>query len=133
MLNPSNWKVAVRRTAAFVDRWHWVLLIAAAPFLLFPTPGRSLALLLIPAIWAAAWLTNGEPVPRTPLNAVVLLLSLMVLVSLYATYSLAVSLPKIAGIVLGFGVFYGVTRVGQHPRGWWWSLIIFAGLGAGIA
>ena len=62
-----------------------------------------------------------------------LLLTLMVLVSLYATYDIAVSLPKIAGMVLGIGAFYAVARLGDRVTGWWWSLAAFLGAGVGIA
>jgi putative inorganic carbon (HCO3(-)) transporter len=57
----------------------------------------------------------------------------MVLVSLYATYDIAVSLPKIAGMVLGIGAFYVVARAGDRVTGWWWSLAAFLGAGVGIA
>ncbi len=43
-----------------------------------------------------------------------MLLTLTVLVSLYATYDIAVSLPKIAGMVLGIGAFYAVARAGDR-------------------
>jgi len=41
-------KVAVRWATAFIDRWHWAALILAAPFMLFPSPARSPALLVVP-------------------------------------------------------------------------------------
>jgi len=62
-----------------------------------------------------------------------LLLGLMVLVSLYATYDVAVSLPKVAGIVLGLGVFFSVARAGLHPGGWWLGFTLFLVLGSGVA
>lgn len=52
----------------------------------------------------AAWLVTGQPFVRTPINGALPLL-IMVLVSLYATYDVAVSLPRIAGLVLGVGIF----------------------------
>jgi len=42
--------------------------------------------------------------PPCPLDGAVPLLALMVLVSLYATYDIAVSLPKVAGLVYDFPV-----------------------------
>ncbi len=128
-----NLQTAVRRAAVFLDRWHWALLALAAPFLLFPAPGRSLALLVVPGLWVVAWLAGREPLPRTPFNGALLLLSLAVLVSLYATYDIAVSLPKVAGMVLGLGVFYAVVRVGQRPRGWWLCGLVFVTAGVGVA
>ena len=128
-----NLQTAVRRAAVFLDRWHWVWLILAAPFLLFPSPSRTPALLVVPGLWIIAWLTRRESLPRTPLNGTLLLLSLMVLVSLYATYSIAVSLPKVAGMVLGLGAFYAIVRSGQSPRGWCLSLCAFLAIGVGMA
>ena len=57
----------------------------------------------------------------------------MVLVSLWATYDVAVSQPKISGIVLGFGVFFAVARDAERPRGWILSLLVFFGFDLGIA
>ncbi len=129
----SSFKAAVRRTAAFIDHWHWALLALAAPWLLFPSPSRVPVLLIVPGLWLVAWLAGHPPVPRTPLNGALLLLSVMVLVSLYATYDIAISLPKIAGMALGIGAFYAVVRLGQRPRGWWLSFLAFLTVGVGIA
>lgn len=57
----------------------------------------------------------------------------MVLVSEWAMFDLAYSLPKISGMVLGFGVFFAVAREGERPRGWTLSLLAFLGIGLGIA
>ena len=57
----------------------------------------------------------------------------MVLVSLWATYDITVSLPKICGIVLGVGVFFAVVREAEHSRGWTLSLLAYSGIGLGIA
>jgi putative inorganic carbon (HCO3(-)) transporter len=112
-----NLRTAIRKTALFLDRWHWLLLAMAAPLLIFPSPARSPVLLIVPVLWVVAWVAGDKPMPRTPLNGTILLLSLMVLVSLYATYDIAISLPKISGMVLAIGVFYAVVREGQRPTG----------------
>ncbi len=125
--------VVLRQIAIFCDRWHWILLALAAPFLLFPSPSRSLALFVVPGLWIVAWLAGREPLPHTPLNATLLLMFCMVLVSLWATYDIAVSLPKISGMVLGIGVFFAVAREAERPRGWILSLLAFLGIGLGIA
>ncbi len=122
----------------------------ATPFLLFPTPQRSLVMLVIPGLWLLTWLeyrwnpnkdlrsTKSEdpgrqPVlPYTPLNIVLLLLAVMVLVSLWATYDIATSLPKISGMVLGFGVYFAMVREGGRPRGLGFCLLVFSGISLGI-
>lgn len=128
------------------DRLHWLWLGLAAPFLLFPSPTRSLAMAVVPGTWLLHWVAVGRqkpdrktgmppvsPIPITPLNGAVFLLALMVLVSIWATYDLAVSLPKISGMVLGIGVFFGIAREGKRLPGWWLSFLVFLGAGAGIA
>jgi putative inorganic carbon (HCO3(-)) transporter len=125
--------------------------------MLFPSPERSLAMLVVPASWLLHWLMvskqktasrrqeveggssilHASPstlhiLTPTPLNAALLLLALMVLVSEWATFDLAYSLPKISGMVLGFGIFFAVAREGELPRGRWLSLLAFLGVGLGI-
>ena len=117
-------------------RWTWigfVLLAAAAPFLLFPGGWRTLALVIILLIWIGNRLATGHFIRRTPVDAIILVLLVMVLVSLYATYDIAISLPKIAGLILGVGVFYALASAGQHARGWWICLLAFLTVGLGIA
>lgn len=153
-------KQIYHRSIAFIDRWHWLWLGLAAPFMLFPSPKRVLALFIVPGLWFIAWLVSRHrkvecekgqsdepqgavilseinllvgPVPRTPINSSLLLLFFMVLISLYATYDIGVSLPKISGMVLGVGVFFSITRLGERASGWWTSLIAYLGMGAGIA
>ncbi len=60
-------------------------------------------------------------------------MAVMVLVSTWATYDLAISLPKISGMVLGFGVYFAVARLGERPEGWWAVLAAFLLAGVGIA
>ncbi|TRZ52815.1 O-antigen ligase domain-containing protein [bacterium] len=146
-----------------LDRLHWLWLALAAPFLLFPSSWRSLAMLVVPAVWLLHWfvvsweqratrrrvsleghgqrsafrlLLSALPpsaIPLTPLNGTLLLMATMVLVSLWATFDIAFSLPKISGMVLGFGVFFAVVREAEHPHGWILSVLAFLGLGFGIA
>ena len=144
----------IRQAVRFADRWYWVLLALAAPILLFPSPARTAVLLVVPVGWIVAWLATGRPLPVTPLNGSLLLLYTMVLVSLYATYDVAVSLPKISGMVLGIGVFFIVARQcpplrppasggretqtpppvhGGIEGGWWAKLTAFLLVGTGVA
>jgi putative inorganic carbon (HCO3(-)) transporter len=132
-LRSNRFRVVCRQIAFFIDRWHWALLVLAAPFLLFPSPTRSLALLVVPGLWIVAWLGGREPLARTPLNATLLLMFCMVLISLWATFDIGYSLPKICGIVLGVGVFFAVVREAERPRGWTLNLLAFLGIGLGIA
>ena len=105
--------------------WTWgslCLLLITAPLLLFPSAWRSLALLVLPLIWIGNRILTGHFVPRTPYDGVVLCLLIMVLISLYATYDIAVSLPKIAGVLLGVSMFYAVVNVSGTLRNLRWTL-----------
>lgn len=105
--------------------WTWgslCLLLITAPLLLFPSAWRSLALLVLPLIWIGNRILTGHFVPRTPYDGVVLCLLIMVLISLYATYDIAVSLPKIAGVLLGVSMFYAVVNVSGTLRHLRWTL-----------
>ena len=144
-------KKMLRRTVILLDRFHWLWLAMAAPFLVFPSPQRSLAMLVVPVLFLLRWLAllpinqkiPGDPkssgpnqwtiIPITPLNGVLLLMFLMVLVSLWATYDINLSLPKISGMILGIGLFVAISREGQYPRGWWLSFFVFLAIGFGIS
>jgi putative inorganic carbon (HCO3(-)) transporter len=115
-----------------VDRFHFVFLLVAAPFLLFPSPARAAVMLLVPLPWIAAWIVRGQPFTRTPLDGALLLLSLMVLVSLYATFSIAFSLPKLAGVLLGIASYYAIVRWLDSPRRLWLAIQLFILAGAGL-
>jgi putative inorganic carbon (HCO3(-)) transporter len=39
---------------------HWLWLALAAPFMLFPSPKRSLAMLVVPGLWLLHWLVVGR-------------------------------------------------------------------------
>ena len=67
-----------------------------------------MALIVLPSIWIGNRIFTGHFIRRTPFDVMILLLLVMVLVSLYATYDLAIRLPKITGILLGVSLFYGV-------------------------
>ena len=140
-------KFSVKKIWIWLNRLHWLWLLFAAPFLLFPNPKRSLALLVVPAVWLLSWFVSRQsPVshsstfnlqpsafPITPLNSAILVIALMVLVSTWATYDIAFSLPKISGMVLGLGIFFAIVRESERPRGWWLALMLFLGAGVGIA
>jgi putative inorganic carbon (hco3(-)) transporter len=138
----ARWKLAIERVTRWplrlqgaARRWGWLLLLALAPLFLFMSPATSPALLVVPAMLAVLW-TKSEPAvaSRTPLDWALLLLAVMLLVSLWATFSIAFSLPKIAGLVFGLGLFYSVVARGRAaPGGWGEVAAVYLALGAGVA
>jgi putative inorganic carbon (HCO3(-)) transporter len=106
---------AVRRAAARLDDWHGLILLLAAPVFLFPSPAWTPVLLVLPALWLAAWLAGRPLLPPTPLNVPLLLLSLMVLISLGVTFDIGFSLSHLTGVLLGLAVFIAVVRLVRTP------------------
>lgn len=122
-----------RLSRAFVAA-EGVFLALLLPAVLLMTPSLAPALLLIPLLWGARRLDSGHFVPPTPLDWSVAGLLIMVLVSLYATFDLAFSLPKLAGVLYGVAVYYAlVDAVGRSERRLWLAVALFVAAGLGIA
>jgi len=102
--------------STLIINWQFLLLALVTPFLLFPSPRRSLVLLLIPALYLLTLLINKKST-LSPLNLPLLLLLFMVLVSLYATYDIGVSFPNIAGLLLGVGFYFAFIQAARGMRG----------------
>lgn len=123
-----------QRLCRFIIRWEWLWLLLILPPVLFPTPTRAVVLLVLPLLWLARWVATGRFVPATPLNGAVLAFLFMVLVSLYATFDIAFSLSKLAGLVYGIGVFYAVVAFGGRGlRSFYASLALFVAMGTALA
>jgi putative inorganic carbon (HCO3(-)) transporter len=116
-----------------LDRYQWVLLAAAAPFLIFPSPRRSLVLLVIPLIFFVGWLARREPIPPTPLNSSLLLMALMVMISIWTTVDLMFSLAKVTGLLLGFATYFAFAHYGRDTSGWRWGVVCLWGGGLTIS
>lgn len=104
------------------------------PAILLMRPALAPALLLIPLLWGARRLAYGRFVPPTPLDWSLAGLLIMVLVSVYATFDVAFSLPKIAGVLYGVAVYYAlVDVVGNSERRLWLAVALFILAGTGVA
>lgn len=111
----------------------WVLLAAAVPFYLFPSPARWPGMLLLPLGGLAYWLVFRRPLPVTRLNPILLLFSLSVLGSAWTTYDLSISLPKLAGVVMGLALFFLAAGYGSRPAGWNVLALTFVMVGVAVA
>ena len=78
------------------------------------------------------WALGKNPILPTPWNNWLLLFSSMVLISLWATYDISVSLPKVTGVVLGLAIYYGFYRYARSQRGWLVCWLIFIGGGLAV-
>lgn len=115
-----------------VIHWEWVAYAALLPILLFPSGWRALALVGLPLLWLLRGAVTREFFPRTPLNGAILLMALALLVSLYATFDMALSFSKIAGVVLGMSLFFTAVfyiRNHRHGLGYVTAATLLAGVG----
>ena len=125
---------ALRQIASFIIHWEWLWLLCLLPFLLFPNGPQALLLLLIPLLWLLRRAAAGYFVPVTPYNGAITLMMVMVLVSLYATFDIELSMPKIAGMVLGVAVFYAAVAYGRsRPNGIWHLVTAVLLFGVGMS
>ncbi|HXW00106.1 MAG TPA: O-antigen ligase family protein, partial [Anaerolineae bacterium] len=109
------------------------LLLLAAPFLLFPNGYGLLALLALPTIWLIRWALTGRIAPRTALDWPILLILLMVLASMGATFDLSFSIGKIAGVLLGIVIFYAIVDLAESRSSLQTVITFFILVGIGLA
>jgi putative inorganic carbon (HCO3(-)) transporter len=105
--------------AEWVVRAELWLLLALAPFLMFPNRVTPWLVPLLALPWLARKLTQGHFSARTPMDGPILVLLLMLPVSLQASMDLQRSLPKLYGIILGIAVFYAIVNHVQRPSQAW--------------
>lgn len=92
------------------------LVLLLAPVLLFPSPHRSVFFVFLPFLFVLHFLARRRIVESSPANAPLALLLLMVIVSMYVTYDISFSLPKIAGVLLGAAVFFAIINCARSSR-----------------
>ncbi len=125
------------------DRVHplvWgegVLLLAATPFLLFPTLSPPAALVMAGLIlftWVVQRVLLGQSLfPSTPLNWPLGLWGVTLLVGVVVSPDLTVSLPRAAGLFLGFALWRYLALVVRSGRALALGLLGMSLLGAGFA
>ncbi|MEW5988449.1 MAG: O-antigen ligase family protein [Chloroflexota bacterium] len=119
---------------------HWLLeglvLLLAAPFLLFPTlstAATALALVLVALSWLVAWRLTGRPWPLTPLNGAMLVWGVMLGVGMVVSADPDLTLPKATGLILGLATWRYLAVWGRSGRGVRLAVAGFALLGVGMA
>ena len=91
--------------------WGFLLLpLLIAPLLFFPRIEWIWIAFCVPLLWIVDLVRRGRALDRTPLNVCLAPLLLMALVSVYATFDVEFSLPKLAGLLLGVFVYFGLVR-----------------------
>ena len=102
------------RILGTILRNEWLILALLAVPMLFPRPAWTPLFLILPLLWVLHWRRSRSPFPATPLNVPLFLLSFMLLVSLWATFSIEFSLPKISGLLFSLAVFFAVVRFSER-------------------
>ena len=124
-----------------MNRWLWLPAVLAVPLLLFVRPEKSWLLALVPLtlLLQARGGVDGcqsgrrELLPLTALNPALLLLAVMLLAGLWVTPDLSFSLSKIAGLLLGFLLFFTIMWYTPTRKAWLVTLSSFIAVGVGVA
>lgn len=124
---------SVKATIESIDSLMWIVLLAATPLFILIQPEESWVLLLLPFTWLISIMARKQPIPNTPMNLALLVIAIQVLISLYATYDIAVSLQKVTGVIWGMTVFFALVRFGKKRSGILISTLIFIIGSAGIS
>jgi putative inorganic carbon (HCO3(-)) transporter len=108
------------------------LLLVLLPIIGLGRPEHAWVLLLLPVVWIIGWRVDRKVLPETPLNIPLLLISLSIFISLFATYDLRVSYPNIAELLYGLAVYWWLARKITTKRSWRTAVITFTLWGACI-
>lgn len=103
-----------------------------SPLLLFPRIEWIWISLSAPLLWIADWLATGRLLNRTPFNSALACLLFTALVSVFATFDLNLSLSKLAGLLLGVFVCFGVIRFARSQGRLLAAAGLFCAGGAGL-
>ena len=110
--------------AQILLRWEWLALLLLIPVTLLPFGRWSALLAVVPLFWLLRRAATGRWVTRTPFDLAVALLLAMLALSLTVTSDLAMSGPKIVGILLGVALLYGTAAYARQRRGLW-PVVVF--------
>lgn len=122
-----------------VYRAVWLIeggvLVAASPFLLFPTvymPGTIVAMLLLVFNWIGEWWLEKRPFPPTPLNLPLLVFLLMFTSAILITADPHLTLPKTTSLLLGIALWHYLTRLNLCSTQIAWAALSYCLIGAGF-
>ena len=122
----------IRRACAAVSHWEWLFLLFVLPLTFLGVAWQTAVLLILLLFWLLRRIGTGHFVPPTPLNTSLLLLLIMVLVSLWATFDMAFSFGKVVGVFYGVGIYFAWADWSGRSAGRlaWAALgLLAAGLG----
>jgi putative inorganic carbon (HCO3(-)) transporter len=121
------------RWAPTITNFEIPVLLAISPVLLFPTPARLVVLFVVPVLLGAAYVSTGRALPRTPMNVALFVLLAMVLVSLFVTIDVVLSLGKVCGVILGTLLFWAIVRWSTTADRLQFATLVYVLAGIGLA
>jgi putative inorganic carbon (HCO3(-)) transporter len=124
--------IGLKATASWIAGLEPGVVALAAPFLLFPTvlpAGTAFALLALLVVWLARWIGMGRPGAHSPFDIALLLLVLMVPIAVWASTIPELTIPKLAGLVLGLAAFRALVNAANTSRRLWAASLVFLTLG----
>ncbi len=108
-LRPGQTNAMLKNACNQILKLEPLLLVAAAPFLLFPfasAPATAVALALLPISWGCRWKVTGHVTRPTVIDSFILTLLALLPVGLWASTNRQASLPKLTIILLGVALYY---------------------------
>jgi putative inorganic carbon (HCO3(-)) transporter len=112
-----------------------VVVVVAAPFLLFPTFWSMLtvaALVALVVVWLSRWIGSGWPATPTPVDLALLLFSLMLPLAVWASAVPHLTLPKLTGLILGIAAFRALVNAVDAPGKVGIAAAFYLALGFGL-
>jgi putative inorganic carbon (HCO3(-)) transporter len=85
---------------------------------MFPQGPRRFVILIIPLFWLLRKAVAGRFFPATPYNGALLLLVGMLAVGYFVSFDPALSLPKLAGVLMGVALLAAIVDYGRRFSLW---------------
>ncbi len=124
---------SINRFWGKIDQFGWLILLLCAPVFLFMQSRQSWLLLILPVLWLISLIAHQKVLPLTPLNGILLLFSVQILISLYATYDISISLPKISSLVFSIALFFALVKFSSGKKSILVTVLLFGIAGSAIA
>ena len=115
---PVSMMVRMWHVARLLNRWEWLILLGLLPLFMFPEGTRGFIILAVPAFWIIRKVVTGRFFPATPYNGALLLLLMMTGVGVLVSFDPSLSLPKLAGVLMGVALFGAVADYGRQFSVW---------------
>jgi putative inorganic carbon (HCO3(-)) transporter len=121
------------RRDAWADYAVLLALALAAPYFLFPSPGKIWIFFVVPLMWGLRAFLKGRFLERTLLDLPILLLLIQVFVSCLVVSDISRSLSKVAGVLFGVAFFFVMIAMLQNEKLIFPSVVAYVGGGSVFA